>query len=195
MIRRILLVTAPVMLGACVPPGAEPAPQPVAPPPRQATPAIPAPRPAPPVMTLVAPSVALAPPAAVASGALAAWADARLSPGSWRYRREPAGQSSAQFGAASGILFQLACGPGRSIALSRPGATGGPLTVRTTSLERALQAAPAGAGIAAQLSANDPLLDAIAFSRGRIAVEAGGTAPLILPAWPELARVIEDCRR
>jgi len=126
---------------------------------------------------------------------MAAWADAPLSPGSWRYRRETGGQSRAQYGLAAAPAFEFACGPGRSVALVRGGASAGPLTVRTTSLARTLQAAATGVGITAQVTANDPLLDAIAFSRGRIAVEAPGTAPLILPAWPELARVIEDCRR
>ena len=40
----------------------------------------------------------------------------------------------------------------------------------------------------------DPLLDQIAFSRGRFLVQAEGGPSLILPAWPEPARVIEDCR-
>jgi hypothetical protein len=29
----------------------------------------------------------------------------------------------------------------------------------------------------------------------RFAVEAQGAPALIIPAWPELARVVEDCRR
>jgi hypothetical protein len=44
------------------------------------------------------------------------------------------------------------------------------------------------------LAATDPLLDAIAFSRGRFAVEAPGLPTLILPTWPEPARVVEECR-
>ena len=40
----------------------------------------------------------------------------------------------------------------------------------------------------------DPLLDAMAFSRGRFMVEMGGAQTLVLPAWSELGRVIEDCR-
>ena len=42
--------------------------------------------------------------------------------------------------------------------------------------------------------AYDPLLDAIAFSRGRFTVESESGAMLVLPAWPEPARVVEDCR-
>jgi hypothetical protein len=43
-------------------------------------------------------------------------------------------------------------------------------------------------------AAGDGALDQIAFSRGRFAVEAPGLASLIVPAWPEVTRVIEDCR-
>jgi hypothetical protein len=44
------------------------------------------------------------------------------------------------------------------------------------------------------LPASDPFLDQIVFSRGRFAVEAQGQARLILPTWPEPARVVEECR-
>ena len=48
--------------------------------------------------------------------------------------------------------------------------------------------------VTAELPAFDALLDAIAFSRGRIAVTMAGGVPLVVPAWPEAARTIEDCR-
>jgi len=38
------------------------------------------------------------------------------------------------------------------------------------------------------------VLDQIAYSRGRFAIEIAGLEPLIVPAWPEVGRVIEDCR-
>ena len=44
------------------------------------------------------------------------------------------------------------------------------------------------------IAAADKLLDAIAFSRGRFALEAAGQETLYLPSWPEISRVIEDCR-
>lgn len=44
------------------------------------------------------------------------------------------------------------------------------------------------------LKVRDPILDSMAFSRGRFMIEASGQAPLYLPAWPEVSRVIEDCR-
>ena len=54
---------------------------------------------------------------------------------------------------------------------------------------------PATARLTARPSPRiDPLLDAIAFSRGRIAVSVGTPPALVLPPWPEPARVIEDCR-
>jgi hypothetical protein len=43
-------------------------------------------------------------------------------------------------------------------------------------------------------AANDAVLDQIAYSRGRFAVEVQGLAPLIVPAWGEVGRVVEDCR-
>ena len=43
-------------------------------------------------------------------------------------------------------------------------------------------------------AASDPQLDAIAFSRGRFFVSLNGTSDLVIPDWPEFARVIEDCR-
>jgi hypothetical protein len=48
--------------------------------------------------------------------------------------------------------------------------------------------------ISASLPAYDGLLDAMSFSRGRISVTVSGTPMLVVPAWPELARVVEDCR-
>lgn len=88
--------------------------------------------------------------------------------------------------------------PGRTTKLWRTGGATGPvpLVVTTTGTRRILDAAPETAGgTAASLAVNDPLLDAIAFSRGRFMLETPGNPPLYLPSWPELARVVEDCRR
>jgi hypothetical protein len=71
------------------------------------------------------------------------------------------------------------------------------MMISTTTGSRALTATRLSEGeasVGVSLPAGDPLLDAMAFSRGRIAIEVSGMAPLYLPAWPELARVIEDCR-
>lgn len=46
----------------------------------------------------------------------------------------------------------------------------------------------------ATLTARDPFLDNMIFSRGRISVEVAGTPMLVLPSWAEPTRVVEDCR-
>jgi hypothetical protein len=48
--------------------------------------------------------------------------------------------------------------------------------------------------VSAELGAYDPLLDAIASSRGRIGISTSGLAALVVPPWSEVGRVIEDCR-
>lgn len=72
------------------------------------------------------------------------------------------------------------------------------MTIVTTSDTRPLSADPAPQGqpqLIATLAANDALLDSMAFSRGRFAVEVNGLPTLYLPAWAEVGRVIEDCRK
>jgi hypothetical protein len=81
----------------------------------------------------------------------------------------------------------------------RPGTGADPtaMSVTTTNGSQPLSARPAGGAtsmLIVSIPARDPLLDAIVFSRGRFAVETRGMAPLYLPSWPEVARVVEDCR-
>ena len=158
-------------LAACVPTTArQPQPQPVAPP-VQALP----PRP---VQQLPAPTPSVD------------WIDAALSAGDWTYRQG----GSAAFGPPASPSFVIAC-TGARIRLERTGAaSGSQLTIRTSSEARTLAATPTGGGLVSELAASDPLLDAIAFSRGRFSVEAPGMARLVIPAWPEAARVVEECR-
>lgn len=47
----------------------------------------------------------------------------------------------------------------------------------------------------ALFDANNPLLDRIAFSRGRFVLAGAGLAMRAVPAWAEPARTIEDCRK
>jgi hypothetical protein len=68
------------------------------------------------------------------------------------------------------------------------------LTVRTQTQTRALSAVPQAGALVASVSARDPLLDAMAFSRGRFAIEGGNLPPLRIPSWTEVSRVVEDCR-
>lgn len=48
--------------------------------------------------------------------------------------------------------------------------------------------------IVATIPVRDRKLDAMAHSRGRFAVEVAGLTPSYLPSWPEVSRVVEDCR-
>jgi hypothetical protein len=71
------------------------------------------------------------------------------------------------------------------------------MRVLTEFQDRALDAMPARSDpptIAARIPTHDPLLDAMAFSKGRFAVEIGGLPTLYAPSWAEVTRVIEDCR-
>ena len=105
-----------------------------------------------------------------------------LTPGQWTYAASATG-SEARYGAA----FSLRCDRAtRTVIISRPGAAPTVLSIATDSVTRNL---PVGG----RLLPNDPLLDAIAFSRGRFLVSEGG-ATLAIPTWPEAARSIEDCR-
>ncbi|WP_121117017.1 hypothetical protein [Croceibacterium ferulae] len=166
------LLTA-LALSACVPsvPQPTPAPQPApapAPAPR------PAPQPAPPVPSN--------------------WMDAAQTPGDWRYTPLGGGGRASFVDPAGTVLFDMICTGARQITLARAGAGGSSMIVRAEAAERSLPATPANGAATAVLGAGDSLLDAVAFSKGRFAIEVGSAPPLFLPAWPEVTRVVEDCR-
>jgi len=156
------------------------------------------PSPAPPV-PVPAPAPSPAPAPAPAPPASADWRDWPLTPGEWTYRRE-AGGSAALFGrAGTAAELTLRCERAqRRMVLARAAPAGAApvnMNVRTSSLARTLAMQPAAPGaLAATLSPRDALLDAIGFSRGRFVVEGGGQPALVVPAWAEVLRVIEDCR-
>ncbi len=109
-----------------------------------------------------------------------AWEDRQRSPGNWNWR-----PGTATFVDGAVELVSFTC-QGRAIRIERNGATSG-LTIRTTTLSRSLR-------VDEVLPANDPLLDAIVYSRGKWLVASAGQADLVLPPWPEIARTVEDCR-
>lgn len=171
--NRTLAILLTSALAACSGPAIvpTPAPQPA-----------PAPRPAPP-----------APPP------VKDWRDAPATPGDWTWGME-GGRSTARF---AGGQLALTCNRANgTVLLYRQGAPAGSagsgLTIQTQTTTRSVAgtAAMLGGtqGIAANLAANNSLLDAIAFSRGRFAVQAAGLPTLYVPSWPEISRVIEDCR-
>ena len=174
MIRRSISIIALAILASCVPN-----------------------RP-PPTVNRAPPPAPVAPPPAAPAPPPSDWRDGPVTPGDWSYARDANG-SEARYGpGGASPLATLRCDlPNRRLFLSRAGAVATPMTVRTTSLARQLPVGATGgepAYVAAVLPASDPLLDAMAFSRGRFALEQAGQPPLVLPAWAEIARVIEDCR-
>ncbi|WP_435417192.1 hypothetical protein WAB17_09900 [Parerythrobacter aurantius] len=174
---RALALSGAFALACCSPPPPQPLPPPVQRP-------APAPAPAP-----------LAPPADPGK-----WIDAPQTAGDWSYQATSTG-SVAQFAAGAGQpLLALACNLSRrEVQLARPGSAtqGVPMRVLTETAERLVTASPAADRsdwLIAPLRATDPLLDAMALTRGRFAVETAGLPTLYVPAWAEVTRVIEDCR-
>ena len=107
----------------------------------------------------------------------------QLAPGQWSYVATTTG-GEARYGA----LLSLRCDRAtRTMTISRPGL---PIAARTIVTDTQSRALPPGG----RISAFDPLLDAMAFSRGRFLVVDGSAAVLAVPSWPEAARAIEDCR-
>jgi hypothetical protein len=123
---------------------------------------------------------------------------ARVALGTWAYQAVPGG-SMARFVDTSGTArLVLQCTRAtRRVTISLTSAAPAPsLSLWTSIASRNLPARfePNAMRVTAELPAFDALLDAIAFSRGRIAVTMPGGVPLVVPAWPEAARTIEDCR-
>ena len=118
--------------------------------------------------------------------------------GRWTYSTIQGGSAVTFANAAAQPQVTISCSrPTRQVTISKPATAAVPfLFVWTSGLTRNVPASfnPATARISATLSAFDALLDAVAFSRGRIAVSMSGQPTLVLPAWSEAARVIEDCR-
>lgn len=144
------------------------------------------------------PPVAALPPAPVAAPLAGDWRDWPVTAGTWRYARHSRGSQAAFGTGSSGAVLVLRCDAAtRSMLLSRPTQSQQPMTVRTSSATRAVPVRPASGGAAgaeASLPARDPLLDAMAFSRGRVVIEQAGAATLVVPSYAEIGRVIEDCR-
>ena len=118
--------------------------------------------------------------------------------GSWSYRAVAGGSEAAFADLAATRRLVLRCNrAARTVSVGRTGvARAAPtLAIWTSTTSRSVPSRflPTGE-LVADIAATDPLLDAIAFSRGRFATGAAGAPMVAVPAWPELSRVIEDCR-
>ena len=118
--------------------------------------------------------------------------------GSWAYRAIPGGSEADLMDATATVRLQIRCNRAtRTVSVIRTAvpAAAPTLSIWTTSSSRSVPARYlATKELIADFQATDPLLDAIAFSRGRFATAASGAPMVAVPAWPETTRVIEDCR-
>jgi len=128
------------------------------------------------------------------------WRDAAQTAGIWNWGLV-SGRSTASFVGPNGAaLASLTCDrPNARVLLARRGDAGTSVAMALTSTfgTRPLSSDPLRGSpgwVVAELHTNDPMLDSIAFSRGRFALDVAGFEPLYLPSWPEISRVIEDCR-
>jgi len=127
--------------------------------------------------------------------------DAPATPGDWSYRPLANG-GLAQFGqgGAAPVVWMQCDRAARTVTIYREGTANAalPVRIRTETADRVFSGTPVKAGgraaIATALPSASPFLDAIAVSKGRFAIETTGMAPLYVPSWPEITRVIEDCR-
>ena len=119
-------------------------------------------------------------------------------PGTWSYQRLQAGSEASFLDTARTQRLILRCNlAARTVSIVRTGvpAAAPTLSVWTTSSSRSVPARfEATQRLTADLRATDPLLDAMAFSRGRFATAAAGAPMVAVSVWPEVGRVIEDCR-
>jgi hypothetical protein len=118
--------------------------------------------------------------------------------GSWSYAPAQDGSEAVFANAGGSPQLWVHCSRAtRRVTIAKadtaPAAT---MNVWTSSLSRSVASSfdPATGRLTIDLANYDPLLDAIASSRGRIGVSAASQPPLVVPTWAEVARVIEDCR-
>jgi hypothetical protein len=118
--------------------------------------------------------------------------------GNWTYAPTSEG-SAASFTDSSGkSQLTIHCTrSSRRVKILKTATAASPLLwIWTSSQNKSLPASydASGGRIVADVSAYDPILDAIASSRGRIGFSASGVGALVVPPWADVGRVVEDCR-
>lgn len=118
--------------------------------------------------------------------------------GSWTYAATTDGSEATFASEAGATQMTIRCTRStRRIALVKAASAASPtMWVWTSSQQKNLPATydAATGRVSADVGAYDPLLDAIASSRGRIGFSTSGVAALVVPPWADVGRVIEDCR-
>lgn len=157
------------------------------------------PKPTPPVPPRPVPAPPAPPPAPVLPKD---WQDWPVSPGDWVLKQDERG-SVALFGLpGASAEFLIRCVTAtRTVQIARAGTAQGltaSMTIRATDATRSYSVTATGETppyLATSVPANDPHLDAVAYSRGRFLVTVGGHKDLVIPSWPEFTKVVEDCRK
>lgn len=157
------------------------------------------PKPAPVPAPVAAPAPAPAPPPPLPKPP-ADWRDAAQTAGTWHWSLV-GGRSTASFVSPSeAALASITCDRANArILLARRGDAAASVAMALTSTfgTRPLSSDPLRGSpgwVVAELHTNDPMLDSVAFSRGRFVLDVAGLETLYLPSWPEISRVVEDCR-
>jgi hypothetical protein len=117
--------------------------------------------------------------------------------GNWSYRVITGGSEADFVDSGGHVRLTVRCNRvNRAVSIVRTGMTAAApyLTVTTTYGARNLAARFAAGNLTAAVAANDPLLDDIAFTRGKWAIANAGVGALVVPSWAEAPRVFEDCR-
>jgi hypothetical protein len=118
--------------------------------------------------------------------------------GNWTYAATPDGSEAAFANASTVPQLLVHCTRAtRHVSIAKAATAAAPfINVWTSSQARSAPASfnPATGRLTIDLAPTDPLLDAISSSRGRIGFSIAGQPALVIPAWAEAARVIEDCR-
>jgi hypothetical protein len=118
--------------------------------------------------------------------------------GHWTYTPVAGGSDATYADTAGNPQLWVHCTRAtRRITIAKSATGAAPLiNVWTSSLTRSVPASfnPSTMRLTIELAAFDPLLDAIASSRGRVGFTVGTQAALVVPPWAEASRVFEDCR-
>ena len=128
------------------------------------------------------------------------WMDQPRTPGDWTYERE-SGETFALYGQGRADMRAIIrCDlNSRRVGIGVFGVRSQSVSmeIRTETMNRTLQASQRDSAqplVAAEVDANDRLLDAMAVTKGNFAMQVDGAPILYLPGWAEVTRVIEDCR-
>ena len=130
--------------------------------------------------------------------AIADLTTATAAGGNWSWAQTANGSEATFTDAYSKPQLTVHCTRAtRRVSIAKAASAAAPfLSVWTSSQTRNLPASfnPATGKLTAELPAFDPLLDAIATSRGRFGVGVSGLPPLVVTPWAEICRAFEDCR-